>query len=68
MVELLTYASPDLPFNFKTQILAAMKTIWPEGFIGPYQQRTWVSREEFHPTHIILVEQGVVFAHTVMIW
>lgn len=68
MPNLLTYTSPDLPSDLKTQILFAMKTIWPEGFVGLYQQRTWISREDFHPTHIILVEQGIVLAHTVVIW
>ena len=43
-----------------------MRAAWPED----YQQRrpAWISRPEFHPTYLVLLEDEFVLAHTVAIW
>lgn len=64
MVEQLFFAHDDLPPELKCQILSFLRVTWPEGFTGPNRLRDWISRPEFHPVHFMLVEAGVLIAHT----
>ena len=64
MPQLLRFASQDLPPDIKCQILSFLRIQWPEGFMGENLYRDWISRPEYQPVHFILVEQGILIAHT----
>lgn len=66
MKELLFFSEDSLPLALRWQILSGIRAAWPED----YQQHRpqWIARPEFHPTYIVLVEDGFVLAHTVAIW
>ena len=68
MVEQLCYAHKELPSELKCQVLAFLRITWPEGFTGPNRLRDWISRPEFHPVHLLLVDTGVLIAHTEVLW
>src|SRR5579863_4936239 len=68
MPELLTYSSADLPADLKCQILSFLRVQWPEGFAGENRLRDWITKEEDHPIHLILVERGIVISHTNVVW
>ena len=48
--------SGSIPQDIKLQILSLLKAQWPEGFSGKNIERDWISREEFHPTYIVLLD------------
>jgi GNAT superfamily N-acetyltransferase len=68
MVQQLFYTGDELPPALKCQILSFMRVIWWEGFAGENQLRDWISSPANHPAHIVLVEQGILIAHTEIVW
>jgi hypothetical protein len=66
MPEVQFFSEETLPLPLRWQILSGMRATWPEDY-GTHRPR-WISRPEFHPTYIVLVEDGFVLAHTVAIW
>lgn len=68
MIHQLTYPSAELPAELKCQILAFLRVQWPEGFVGENRLRDWITKEEDHPIHIMLVEAGVLISHTNVVW
>lgn len=67
-VETRTYRSVDLPEMLRCQILCFLRINYPEGFVGPNRLRKWISSEEEHPSHVVLVEEGVLISHTEVKW
>ena len=68
MAELLTFTSADFPENLKWQAVSFLRVQWPGGFVGENRLRDWVTREDDHPIHIVLVEQGILISHTNVVW
>lgn len=68
MVELLTCDSADLPKSLKWQAVSFLRMEYPLGFTGENRLRDWVTREEDHPIHIMLVENGILISHTNVVW
>ena len=68
MAELLTFTSAEFPENLKWQAVSFLRVQWPDGFTGENRLRDWVTREDEHPLHIVLVEQGILISHTNVVW
>jgi hypothetical protein len=66
MINLLTCTDDDLPIHLRWQILSGLRAVWPEAFKTHRPQ--WISRPDFHPLYLILVESDFVLAHTVVMW
>ena len=68
MDELLTYTSADLPESLKWQALSFLRVQYPDGFRNENRLRDWITKEEDHPIHIVLVEQELLISHTNVVW
>ncbi len=68
MVELRFYPSEDLPPDLKWQILSFLRTAWPDGFVGENRLRDWISPPEDHPSHFVLVENGLLVSYAEVVW
>ncbi len=68
MVELLFYPNDELPSDLNWQILSFLRITWPDGFVGENRLRDWISKEYDHPSHFVLVEQGVLISHIEVVW
>lgn len=62
---------------FKSEILTAMRFIWPEGFEGENLTRTWICPPNHHPVHFVatdfrpsgsLKKVRMVISHSVVLW
>jgi predicted acetyltransferase len=62
------FKSQDLPEKFKCQTLSFMRIEWFEGFQGENRLRDWITRQEMHPVHFILEEDGVLISHLEVVW
>lgn len=60
MIEPVTFADEALPADLKCQILSAHRIAWPEGYVGKNRLRDRIQPPRFHPTHFLLVEQGIL--------
>jgi GNAT superfamily N-acetyltransferase len=67
-VELRFYSSENLPPDLKWQILSFLRVTWPDGFVGENRLRDWISPPEDHPSHAVLVENGLLISHTEVVW
>jgi GNAT superfamily N-acetyltransferase len=68
MVEQLTYASQEFPESLKWQAVSFLRMQYPLGFVNENRLRDWVTKEEDHPVHIVLVEKGILISHTNVVW
>jgi len=68
MAELLTFTSAEFPESLKWQAISFLRVQWPDGFTGENRLRDWVTREEAHPIHIVLVEGDMLISHTNVVW
>lgn len=68
MDELRTYTSAALPESLKWQAVSFLRVHYPDGFINENRLRDWITKEEDHPIHIVLVEQGLLISHTNVVW
>jgi aminoglycoside 2'-N-acetyltransferase I len=68
MPELVRYADNQLPGAFRSQILALHRGEWPEGYSGAFHGRDWIQRPWFHPTHWVLLKNGVVVSYVGVTW
>ncbi len=68
MVELLSYTGKELPANLKCQVLSFQRIQWPEGFVEENRRRDWIHHAEQHPTHFVLVENGVLISYAGVLW
>jgi len=68
MAELLTFTSAQFPEYLKWQAVSFLRVQWPGGFLGENRLRDWVTREDDHPIHIVLVEQNILISHTNVVW
>jgi hypothetical protein len=68
MVELRFYLSEDLPPDLKWQILSFLRVAWPGGFVGENRLRDWISPPADHPSHVVLVENGLLISHAEVVW
>lgn len=68
MAELLTFTSAEFPDSLKWQVVSFLRVQWPDGFTGENHLRDWVTREDDHPIHIVLVEQRLLISHTNVVW
>ena len=67
MAELLTFTSAEFHESLKWQAVSFLRVQWPDGFTGENRLRDWVTREEAHPIHIVLVEGNILISHTIVI-
>lgn len=63
-----TYSPAAMPDLIRYQILAFMRTEWPQGFTGQRRGRRWISLPEFNPTHFVLTDSDLVVGHAESIW
>jgi hypothetical protein len=68
MAELLTFTSAEFPDRLKWQAVSFLRVQWPDGFTGENRLRDWVTREDDHPIHIVLVEQSLLISHANVVW
>lgn len=68
MDELRTYTSAALPESLKWQAVSFLRVHYPDGFINENRLRDWITKEEDHPIHIVIVEQGLLISHTNVVW
>ena len=68
MAELLTFTSAEFHESLKWQAVSFLRVQWPDGFTGENRLRDWVTREEAHPIHIVLVEGNILISHTNVVW
>jgi GNAT superfamily N-acetyltransferase len=68
MPELIVLADNQLPVALKMQILSLHRGEWPEAYAGASQGRDWIQRPQFHPTHWVLVGDGVVVSYVGVTW
>ena len=68
MPRLSEYRGDQLPNGIKLQILSFIRIEWPGGFSGPNQFRDWISREEQHPVHCVLIENDILISHAAVLW
>jgi GNAT superfamily N-acetyltransferase len=68
VAELLTFTSAEFPESLKWQALSFLRVQWPGGFTGENRLRDWVTREDDHPIHIVLVEHSILISHTNVVW
>lgn len=68
MVRQLIYPITELSLPLKCQILSFLRMTWPEGSFSQNQMREWVSHQENHPLHIILVDDGFLISHAQVVW
>jgi hypothetical protein len=59
------FSEERLPDTLRWQIISGMRAAWPDEY--RYNRRLWISRPEFHPTYIVLMDGPFVLAHTVAI-
>jgi GNAT superfamily N-acetyltransferase len=60
------FSEEQLPDTLRWQIISGMRAAWPDDY--RHNRRLWISRPEFHPTYIMLMDEAFVLAHTVAIW
>jgi len=68
VVELLTYAGEELPADLRCQVLSFQRIQWPKGFVGVNRLRDWIHHSEQHPTHFVLMENGVLISYAGVLW
>jgi GNAT superfamily N-acetyltransferase len=68
VAELLTFTSAEFPESLKWQALSFLRVQWPGGFTRENRLRDWITREDDHPIHIVLVEQNILISHTNVVW
>jgi GNAT superfamily N-acetyltransferase len=68
MTEILTYTNADLPETLKWQIVSFMRVVWTDGFNGANRPRDWITRDERHPVHVVLVENDMLISYTGVVW
>jgi GNAT superfamily N-acetyltransferase len=68
VAELLIYNSAVLPESLKWQALSFLRVYYPSGFMNEHRLRNWITREDDHPIHIVIVEQGILISHTNVVW
>lgn len=68
MVKPLTFPSNTFPEHLKWQTLSFLRMYYPEGFTGENRLRDWVTREEDHPIHIVLVANNILISHANVVW
>ena len=66
--ELRFYSSEDLPLDLKWQILSFLRITWADGFVGENRLRAWISPPTDHPSHVVLVENGLLISHAEVVW
>jgi hypothetical protein len=66
--ELLTYTSADLPEGLKWQAVSFLRVQYPDGFMNENRLRHWITREDDHPIHIVIVEREILISHTNVVW
>ncbi|HEU5433748.1 MAG TPA: GNAT family N-acetyltransferase [Thermomicrobiales bacterium] len=62
-MQLLILSDGELPAPLRSQILAAVRREWPEDFDDEHRDRPWIQRAQFHPTHVVLVEDDRLIAY-----
>jgi hypothetical protein len=50
------------------QILSFLQMTWPEGSISQDQVQAWVSHQENHPLHFVLIDGGYLISHAEVVW
>ena len=68
MDELLTYTSAELPEHLKWQAVSFLRVQYPDGFLNENRLRNWVTSEQDHPIHIVIVERDILISHTNVVW
>lgn len=66
-MEMARYPAGALPNDLKKQMLALLQDEWvaDTGGVRPYD---WIHRPQHHPTHFVLVEDGVLISHVGVLW
>jgi GNAT superfamily N-acetyltransferase len=68
MVELVTYSDTAFPPDLECQVLSFQRIHWPEGYTGENRLRDWIHHPDQHPTHVALIEDGVLISYAGVLW
>lgn len=68
MMRQLILPAAELPLTLQDQILAFLRPAWLEGFIAADQARDWLSHQENHPVHLVLVDDSCLISHAAVVW
>lgn len=68
MMRQLIFPAAELPPTLQDQILTFLRLTWPEGFVEDDQGRDWLSHQENHPIHLVLVDDSCLISHAEVVW
>jgi predicted GNAT family N-acyltransferase len=67
-MEVGVYAGAALPDELQEQMLALLRDEWAADTDGGVRPHNWIHRPQHHPTHFVLVEDGVLISHVGVLW
>jgi hypothetical protein len=68
MIQQRIYPTSALPAPLQSQILTFLRVTWPKGFFDENEKRDWLAHQENHPLHFVLVDEGLLISHGVVVW
>ena len=57
------YTDSELPDLLRAQVLAFLRIVWPDGFVGPNRFRSWTSHPSMTPFHQLYVAGSQLVSH-----
>lgn len=67
-MKLLLSTPENIPPLIHQKILSALQQHWPKGFEGENEGRTWLNRSEYHPIHVILIDNDRLVGQVAVVW
>jgi predicted N-acetyltransferase YhbS len=68
MMRQLICPTTELPPTLQDQILTFLRLTWPKGFFEGKPTPDWLAHQENHPLHFVLVDDGLLLSHAVVVW
>ena len=62
-IEFAEYTDSELPDLLRAQVLAFLRIVWPDGFVGPNRFRTWTSHPSLKPFHQLYAAGSQLVSH-----
>jgi len=62
-IEFAEYTDSELPDLLRAQVLAFLRIVWPDGFVGPNRFRNWTSHPSLKPFHQLYAAGSQLVSH-----